>query len=664
MAGYRAPETTLSNKTTPQNSYYTNGKWHVVVNQNLYYEMPLPAVDAVGGFGDGTTEGTIKAPGVGTNNKTHEVGFDRVNNILKLISRSGAVRYETTPYTPGTDTYGPTTATRIDLTGNFVGSGFATGVAALIVDQQGNSLFFAIAIAGQTVGSGMVLSWNLPNDDMVSIDPGAFVQTGDTNQDPFVFNDGVNDYVGVAYADGTGDFVIAYHLTETQANVSNYTTGWIVERFTLPISLDDHVCARSYNGTLYAILKDGGTGVYVCEVDIDTATNNSTVVSTVQVYRFGSRGIIVIDETAEEFYVFYQDTNTGGNGTINYKKQPLVGYSYDDLDNGTVLLSDAGENFVDSTPPSHNVTADMGTFNIFAGSTTWYARFDIGGAPVAATLSNPTTTGETTNSATIGVTSDTAGGTLYWIVDTTATAIEADIKAGTGIDSGNMVPIAGSNSVVATGLASNTAYYHHWVQETTGDSNVIDSLVFSTSAAVSPPTNVDTSGPWGTQVGLQMFFPASYTQGSDPNPDYLWTKDTAGGADGTFDNATILQPTFTLTSGNTGDTVALTLTVTNTDGGGSAFDTENLTVVAPDYTFEGPDIVAQTGTENAPFVFNEAGGFEVASRFSESGTYALDPVSDPLPAGISINPFTGNPEGTPDPGTEGTYANIIIQGTE
>jgi len=88
---------------------------------------------------------------------------------------------------------------------------------------------------------------------------------------------------------------------------------------------------------------------------------------------------------------------------------------------------------------------------------------------MAATLISPTDTNETQTTATIGCTTDTAGGTLYWYVTTSATPPSAaDLKAGTGaVDSGSLTPTSGANTVGATGLTPSTTYYHYWIQETT-----------------------------------------------------------------------------------------------------------------------------------------------------------------------------------------------------
>jgi len=87
---------------------------------------------------------------------------------------------------------------------------------------------------------------------------------------------------------------------------------------------------------------------------------------------------------------------------------------------------------------------------------------------MAATLSFPTIANLAETTVTIGCSTDTAGGTLYWYVSTSATPPSAvDLKAGTGsVDFGNLVPGLGANTAGATGLTADTDYYHYWIQET------------------------------------------------------------------------------------------------------------------------------------------------------------------------------------------------------
>lgn len=103
-----------------------------------------------------------------------------------------------------------------------------------------------------------------------------------------------------------------------------------------------------------------------------------------------------------------------------------------------------------------------------------------GGPAAAAVLSSATGVATGATTANIGVTTDTAAGTLYYVVTNSATAPTAtQIKAGqdhTGsaaAKSGSGTPTLGANAASLTGLTTGTTYYAHWVQNTTGgDSNV------------------------------------------------------------------------------------------------------------------------------------------------------------------------------------------------
>ena len=94
--------------------------------------------------------------------------------------------------------------------------------------------------------------------------------------------------------------------------------------------------------------------------------------------------------------------------------------------------------------------------------------FALAVAPAGAVLDTPTVVSITQTTATIGCSTDTAGGTLYWYVSLSATPPSpADLKAGTGsVDFGNLVPTNGANTAGATGLTQNTQYWHYWIQVT------------------------------------------------------------------------------------------------------------------------------------------------------------------------------------------------------
>jgi hypothetical protein len=79
--------------------------------------------------------------------------------------------------------------------------------------------------------------------------------------------------------------------------------------------------------------------------------------------------------------------------------------------------------------------------------------------------------------------------------------------------------------------------------------------------------------------------------------------------------------------------------------------------------FIGPDIESQLGVDGEPFVFNkDPNDTDVFERFSPDTGLTFTLQSGTLPAGMSINATTGDPEGTP---TEaGSFPGIIIRGDD
>lgn len=112
-------------------------------------------------------------------------------------------------------------------------------------------------------------------------------------------------------------------------------------------------------------------------------------------------------------------------------------------------------------------------------------------APVdttAPTLSSATGTKTGTTTASGSVSTDEAGGTLYYLVSTSNTATAAAVKAGAS----QAVSTTGVQNVSLTGLTASTTYYLHFLHRdaatTPNDSTVLTSGSFTTDAvAVEPP---------------------------------------------------------------------------------------------------------------------------------------------------------------------------------
>lgn len=102
-------------------------------------------------------------------------------------------------------------------------------------------------------------------------------------------------------------------------------------------------------------------------------------------------------------------------------------------------------------------------------------------AVAAPVLSSPTASATGPTTATGSVQTTVASGTLYWLVNSNATATAAEVKA----SASKAVTSAGLQNVSITGLTAGTQYYVHYLHSATGDSAVVRSAQFSTTALAS-----------------------------------------------------------------------------------------------------------------------------------------------------------------------------------
>lgn len=114
---------------------------------------------------------------------------------------------------------------------------------------------------------------------------------------------------------------------------------------------------------------------------------------------------------------------------------------------------------------------------------------------VAPVLTAPTGVAVDHDTATIGVTTDTAEGTLYRLVNTSPTATLAAVKAGTS----SAVTASGVQSFTVESLTPFTTYYAHFAHTdaTLNDSAVASSASFTTSAAPAAAAKLVANAPAG-----------------------------------------------------------------------------------------------------------------------------------------------------------------------
>lgn len=189
-------------------------------------------------------------------------------------------------------------------------------------------------------------------------------------------------------------------------------------------------------------------------------------------------------------------------------------------------------------------------------------------------LTSHTVTDITSSGATIGITSDSTDGTLYWYVSTSVTPpTEANLKAGTGAVAygSDATPTAGANTAAVTGLSANATYYRHWFQESSVyKSSIATSTGFTTLAGVGedPALRLDVLG--GSRELLDTDTGALRTAGS---AEYIVLGGTAGSRtitkQGTvaINNGTLADITDGVSLAGIDDTFKVVLIVGNDDQG-------------------------------------------------------------------------------------------------
>jgi hypothetical protein len=213
-------------------------------------------------------------------------------------------------------------------------------------------------------------------------------------------------------------------------------------------------------------------------------------------------------DNTPQFTAVFDDTHVWASGSID-------GSNYDDIQfqwstSAVFAAPSTGNNTLDAA----ELLAGLATLTTGAlAEGLWYARCRhnhvVAGVShisawsntvsqtinFAPTLSSPTGTKTGTSTASLGVTTDQSGGTLYWVVTTSATPPSAaQVKAGQN-DGGTAAAASGSQAVAAsgaqsisggaTGLTPSTTYYAHYMHEDAGanQSNVADSASFTTDSA-------------------------------------------------------------------------------------------------------------------------------------------------------------------------------------
>lgn len=273
-------------------------------------------------------------------------------------------------------------------------------------------------------------------------------------------------------------------------------------------------------------------------------------------------------------------------------------------------------------------------------------------------LSSPTISGVTATGATPGITTDTASGTLYLVLNTVNTApTAAQVKAGqnnTGAaapSNSQAITTTGAKTATMSGLSASTTYYPFWVH-TNGssvDSSVTAGTSFTTSAAAA--TAVTMTGPSSGAVGVAS---TNFTIGANGTiTGTVTVTPSDGGGGGTFTPTSVAissgtpTATFTYTPASSG---AKTISVTNNGG---LTNPSNITYTASSV----PGLVSSPLKTNAG-VLHLSAPFEAFVLNATSGALVLRKT------GLTSNAATGVVSFTDATLAAGTQYRVVWRRTD
>lgn len=267
------------------------------------------------------------------------------------------------------------------------------------------------------------------------------------------------------------------------------------------------------------------------------------------------------------------------------------------------------------------------------------------------TAASATATGATT--ATGSVTTNESGGTLYWLVNTSATATAAQVKAG----SSKAVITAGAQTVSVASLAASTLYYLHFLHAdgaaTPNESTVANSASFTTQAAASTVTSVTVTPSTATLAGGATVDFDWIINGTN-SPSQAATVTTSLG---TINSAGVLTAPAATSSSQSG-TVTVTSTQDTTKSGTATFTVAALAGDTTGPVMQGVIATSKTSTTTSiswdpatdasgvgEYFYRKDGGALVSTGLSRTASFTgLAPLTPHLYE-VTANDIYGNPSG-------------------
>lgn len=361
-------------------SFYHDGHWFAVLPDGNKWNVerfdgPIPQVGAKGGW-------TVAGDGLSTLVKRTDIAFDSVHDklyVLQSSSSSAKPLLYKMGYNPATQSWSKEAT--IELAGGtnspLSGPQWSNNdEMALSLDPNGNPIVTAIGpseASGSPTGLFMAFAngTNLSSWSQTVLDPNT-TQTGGSNGDSKAdlvnFKLNGQDMVGIVYSadNGSNDsWKIAYHAVSATAA---YGSGWSFDTLNTTVSIDNHISVVSDGACLYVAMKDATNAVYL-QKGVPGAWQQPVKVLNGGVDVGPSRPTLVLDDTHNDLYIFYQEHTTGNTGSIYMKEVDTDNLSFNPASLGTKILTTGSSllDLVDPQGPAQHVGDETGgSFFLFA----------------------------------------------------------------------------------------------------------------------------------------------------------------------------------------------------------------------------------------------------------------------------------------------------------
>ncbi|MBM6595652.1 hypothetical protein [Microvirga pudoricolor] len=372
-------ETRTFEHTNARKSFYHDGEWWAV--------LPDGANWSIHEYDDGVWE---KASGNMLNNRARaDIAFDDERDVLWVLNHGPSTvepHLYRFAYDQEHESWLMTADIRVSAASGLTSGNWASNSEiALGLDTNGNPLLSSIG--STTVGTvGLHVAYatdtSLSTWAETTVDTGTVRNggsNGDSKADFVTYTDGGVTKVAIAYsADGaTNSWKMATHNVSFS---SDYASGWAVSTIATSsqVAIDNHISAVAHGNTVYIAMKDDKNAIWLTSGRPGSWSTPAKVVNGGAEHD-PSRPSLVLDDTNNELYIFYQD-HTGSPKDIYYKKVSTGNLTFNPSDLGSVALSSPGLAFTDPQLPAHNVGSHTdNSFFVFAkaGSQIWHNNIEL-----------------------------------------------------------------------------------------------------------------------------------------------------------------------------------------------------------------------------------------------------------------------------------------------